>query len=85
MQVISDLFSAGNETVKTTLLWTILFMLHHPEVMAKVKEELDTQIGRDRLPTIDDLPHLPYTESTLLEGMRQASIVPLATTHSTSS
>lgn len=83
MQVVADLFSAGMETVKTTLLWMNVFMLRHPDVMQKVKDELDSVVGRHRMPSIEDIPHLPYTESTLLEGMRRASIVPLATPHAT--
>lgn len=83
MQVVADLFSAGMETVKTTLLWMNVFMLRHPDVMAKVKAELDSVVGRSRMPSVDDMPNLPYTESALLEGMRRASIVPLATTHAT--
>ncbi|KOC66607.1 Cytochrome P450 18a1 [Habropoda laboriosa] len=30
-QILGDLFSAGMETVKTTLEWAIILMLHHPE------------------------------------------------------
>lgn len=82
MQVIGDLFSAGMETIKTTLLWINVFMLRNPQVMRKVQEELDLVVGRSRLPRIEDLPFLPYTESTILEAMRRSSIVPLATTHS---
>lgn len=82
MQVIGDLFSAGMETIKTTLLWINVFMLRNRHVMRKVQEELDLVVGRSRLPRIEDLPFLPYTESTILEAMRRSSIVPLATTHS---
>ncbi|XP_026468203.1 cytochrome P450 18a1-like [Ctenocephalides felis] len=82
MQIIGDLFSAGMETIKTTLLWINVFMLRHPDAMKKVQEELDQVVGRDRLPRIEDLPFLPTTESTILEAMRRSSIVPLATTHS---
>ncbi|XP_055683640.1 cytochrome P450 18a1 [Lutzomyia longipalpis] len=82
MQVIGDLFSAGMETIKTTLLWINVFMLRNTHVMKKVQEELDLVVGRSRLPRIEDLPFLPYTESTILEAMRRSSIVPLATTHS---
>lgn len=78
-----DLFSAGMETVKTSVLWTNLYMLHNPHVMAKVKAELDAVVGRSRMPSIDDMSSLPYTESTILESMRRASIVPLATPHAT--
>ena len=80
-QIIGDLFSAGMETVKTTLQWAVVFLLHHPEVAKTVQEELDQVVGRKRLPKLEDLPYLPYTESTLLEVLRRSSIVPLGTTH----
>ncbi|GBP95127.1 Cytochrome P450 18a1 [Eumeta japonica] len=54
----------------------------NPDVKQRVQEELDSVIGRDRLPTIEDMPNLPYTETTILETLRMSSIVPLATTHS---
>lgn len=82
-QIIGDLFSAGMETIKTTLQWAVVFMLHHPEVMKQVQEELDSIVGRERLPSLEDLPYLPYTESTILEVLRRSSIVPLGTTHAT--
>nr|CAD7439766.1 unnamed protein product [Timema bartmani] len=80
-QIIGDLFSAGMETIKTTLQWSVVFMLHHPEVAKAVQEELDEVVGRKRLPKLEDLAYLPYTESTLLEVLRRSSIVPLGTTH----
>ena len=81
MQVIGDLFSAGMETIKSTLLWTIVFMLRNPKAMKKVQDELDTIVGRHRMPQIEDIQYLPTTETTILEVMRISSIVPLATTH----
>lgn len=82
MQVMGDLFSAGMETIKTTLLWIIVFMLRNPDAKKQVQEELDNIVGRNRMPKIEDLQYLPQTESTILEVMRISSIVPLATTHS---
>lgn len=82
VQVIIDLFSAGMETIKTTLQWINVFMLRNPKDMRRVQDELDQVVGRHRLPTIEDLQYLPITESTILESMRRSSIVPLATTHS---
>lgn len=82
MQVMGDLFSAGMETIKTTLLWLIVFMLRNPQMKKQVQDELDSIVGRSRMPTIDDLRYLPFTESTIYEVMRMSTIVPLATTHS---
>lgn len=82
-QILGDLFSAGMETVKTTLEWAVLLMLHHPEAAKAVQEELDQVVGRSRLPTLEDLPFLPITEATIQEILRRSSIVPLGTTHAT--
>lgn len=82
-QILGDLFSAGMETVKTTLEWAVLLMLHHPEAAKEVQEELDQVVGRSRLPTLEDLPFLPITEATIQEILRRSSIVPLGTTHAT--
>jgi len=32
---------AGMETTSTSMVWTFLFLLHHPEVQAKLHKELD--------------------------------------------
>jgi cytochrome P450 len=36
-----DLFMAGMETTSSSLMWTFLFFLHHPDVQEKVHKELD--------------------------------------------
>ena len=36
-----DLFIAGMETTSSALLWTILYMLHYPEIQARVHAEID--------------------------------------------
>ena len=81
-QIIGDLFSAGMETIKTSLLWAVLYMLREPKIAEKVQEELDNVVGRRRLPTLEDRRNLPYTEAVILEVLRISSVVPLGTTHS---
>ena len=82
-QIILDIFSAGVETLKTTLQWAILFMIHNPEVRRKVQEEIGSVVEGDRLPCMDDMPHLPYTRATIYEVMRRSTVVPMGTTHAT--
>ena len=36
-----DLFLAGMETTSSSLLWTFLYLLHHPEIQSRVHDELD--------------------------------------------
>lgn len=81
VQVIGDLFTAGMETIKTTLEWTVVYMLRNPRVAKAVQEELDQVVGRNRLPTLRDREFLPYTEATILEVLRISSVVPLGSTH----
>ena len=45
-QIIGDMFSAGTETVKTTLQWATVFALREPHLQARVQQELDRVIGR---------------------------------------
>eukprot|EP00092_Neocalanus_flemingeri_P030146 GFUD01032724.1.p1 GENE.GFUD01032724.1~~GFUD01032724.1.p1 ORF type:complete len:547 (+),score=100.67 GFUD01032724.1:119-1759(+) len=82
-QIILDIFSAGVETLKTTLQWAILFMIHNPEVRKKVQAELSSVVEPDRLPCTDDMPLLPYTRATIYEVMRRSTVVPMGTTHAT--
>ena len=82
-QIILDIFSAGVETLKTTLQWAILFMIHNPEVRKRVQEEIGSVVDEDRLPCMDDMTQLPYTRATIYEVMRRSTVVPLGTTHRT--
>jgi cytochrome P450 len=63
------IFLAGHETTANALTWTWYLLSQHPEVEAKLHEELDTVIG-SRLPTTADVPQLPFTEMVLAESMR---------------
>ena len=80
---VADLFIAGTETTSTTLKWALLYMITNEKIQRKVQEELDTVIGPDRMPSLRDRPNLPYTEATILEIQRKASIVPLGVPRAT--
>jgi cytochrome P450 len=62
-------FGAGHETTSGALTWTFYLLSQHPEVEAKLLEEINRVLG-DRLPTFNDLPNLPYTEMIIKESMR---------------
>ncbi|KAL3883906.1 hypothetical protein ACJMK2_030136 [Sinanodonta woodiana] len=81
--LVGDLFGAGTETTSTTLLWAVLYLLHYPDVQEKCYDEIQTVLGMERLPSLDDRSHLPYCEATILETLRIAAVVPLAVPHAT--
>ncbi|XP_053672998.1 methyl farnesoate epoxidase-like [Anopheles nili] len=76
-----DLFQASIETISSVLGFAFQYMLHHPDVMSRVQQELDGVIGPDRLPTANDRARLPYTEAVILEVERIATIVPGSLVH----
>jgi len=63
------IFLAGYETVANALSWTWLLLGQNPAAEAKLHAELDSALG-GRLPTLEDLPRLPYTEMVVAESMR---------------
>ncbi|KAL3884082.1 hypothetical protein ACJMK2_030304 [Sinanodonta woodiana] len=81
--LVGDLFGAGTETTSTTLLWAILYLLHYPDVQEKCFDEIQTVLGLERFPSLDDRSHIPYCEATILETLRITVVAPLAVPHAT--
>ena len=48
-----------------------------PQVQSRAQAELDAVIGRDRLPTFNDRPRLPYIEALCKELLRWRMITPI--------
>lgn len=63
------LFLAGHETTANALNWTWYLLSQNPEAEAKLHAELDAVLD-SRVPAIDDVPHLKFTEAVLAESMR---------------
>ncbi|HQZ98159.1 MAG TPA: cytochrome P450 [Pyrinomonadaceae bacterium] len=63
------LFLAGHETTANALTWTWYLLSQNPEAEAKFHAEID-RVLNGRVPTIDDIPNLKYTEHVLAESMR---------------
>jgi cytochrome P450 len=61
--------AAGTETTANTLYGFIQAMVLFPAVQQKAQEELDRVVG-DRLPTIEDMPNLPYIGLCVKESLR---------------
>ena len=78
-----DLFGAGTETTSSTLLWGILFLLHHPEVRDNIHKEIDNVMEDKPLASWADRESLPYTCAVINEILRMSSIVQTGLPHQT--
>jgi len=63
------LFMAGHETTAVALSWTWYLLAQHPEIDARLADELRAVLG-GRAPTAADLPRLKYAEMIVSESMR---------------
>lgn len=60
---------AGYDTTSRGLTWTWHLLGQHPDAYDWLQEEVRGVLN-GRLPTFDDLPHLPYTQMVVQESLR---------------
>ncbi|KAI0066989.1 cytochrome P450 [Artomyces pyxidatus] len=75
------MYIAGSETTSAALAWWMLAVVTHLEAQIRAQAELDTVVGRARVPTFADLPHLPYVAAMVKEALRWRSVGPLGMPH----
>ncbi|KAI8558947.1 hypothetical protein RHMOL_Rhmol04G0136000 [Rhododendron molle] len=74
---LMELFMAGTETVSVALQWTLAELINHPEVYKKLRDEIRTVVGSDRLVEESDVPNLPYLQAVVKEGLRLHAPAPM--------
>ena len=81
---VMTIFLAGHETTANALTWTFYLLSEYPSVEAKLYEELKSVLGNGngngskhdanrlglRIPAVEDIPNLEYTEKIVRESMR---------------
>lgn len=65
--------------------WFSALIPAYPEIQKKAQDELDSVVGRDRLPTIEDEKNLPYCHAIVKEVERVHNPFWLGTPHVASS
>ncbi|KAI0066978.1 cytochrome P450 [Artomyces pyxidatus] len=75
------MYAAGAETTSAVMSWWSLAMLAYPETQKRAQAELDAVVGRTRMPTFADLPHLPYIRAMVKEALRWRPVDPVGLPH----
>lgn len=72
---VKTIYAAGHETTSNALSWVWYLLAQHPDVLAQLQAEVDAVLN-GRIPTLADLPNLPYTTKVFKEGLRLYPAVP---------
>jgi cytochrome P450 len=57
--------------------WFLVAMLLSPDIQKRAQAELDSVIGRERLPTFEDRPKLPFVDAVCREILRWYPVAPI--------
>ncbi|NJN16287.1 MAG: cytochrome P450 [Oscillochloris sp.] len=63
------LFAAGHETSSNALTWALLLLEQHPQVLADLHDELQTELHGDA-PSLEQLARLPLLDRVVQEVLR---------------
>ncbi|KAI0027033.1 cytochrome P450 [Vararia minispora EC-137] len=80
-EAFGAIFGAASDTTVAAISAFILAMTLFPDVQARAHGELDTVVGRDRLPAFSDRPNLPYIDALVHELLRWSPVVPQGVPH----
>jgi cytochrome P450 len=72
---VITLFIAGHETTALTLTWLLALLDGQPEVIARMRREVDDVLG-DRDPGFEDVPKLSYVRKVVDETLRMRPPAP---------
>ncbi|TRM60432.1 cytochrome P450 [Schizophyllum amplum] len=72
---IVNLLVAGRDTTSGTLSFGIYKLAEHPDILAKLREEILDKVGATRRPTFEDIRDMKYLRAFLNEVLRLYPIV----------
>ncbi|KAL4897159.1 cytochrome P450 [Aspergillus ambiguus] len=82
MAILASAFMIGGvETTAAIMQWFSALIPAYPEIQKKAQAELDSVVGRDRLPTVEDEKDLPYCHAIIKEVERVHNPFWLGTPH----
>ena len=61
---------AGTDTSAISVQWVIAELINHPKVFKKLRGEINSVVGPNRLVRESDIPNLPYLHTVVKETLR---------------
>ncbi|KAF7367008.1 Cytochrome P450 [Mycena sanguinolenta] len=68
---------AGRDTVTCLTTFTIYMLAEHPDVLAKLRQEIFERLGEKGRPSVDDIKDMKYLRAVLNETLRLYPPVPI--------
>ncbi|CAI9090233.1 OLC1v1024961C1 [Oldenlandia corymbosa var. corymbosa] len=72
-----NLIAGGSDSTTVTLTWAVARVMKNPQILEKVKAEVDFHVGKDRRVTDADIPKLVYLQAVVKETLRLYPAGPL--------
>nr|AKH03520.1 cytochrome P450 3130A1 [Paracyclopina nana] len=83
LSILVDFFIAGSDTTSNSINWAMLYMIKHPDIQSKVRQELDAKVGPNKRARMSERHLTPYTEAVIHEIQRKGNILPASVFHQT--
>ena len=76
LETFKSILVLSPQTV-SAILSALLAIVLRPDLQARAQAELDAATGRERLPTFEDRPRLPFVDALCKETQRWRPVTPL--------
>ena len=80
--ILGTLLEGGLDTTTAGVEYFTIASVLYPESVKKAREELDSIVGQNRLPSFDDTSKLPYVNAFVKEVLRWRPMLPMGIPHS---
>ena len=78
---LQNMILGGSDTTMATLTWAISLLLNNRHVLKRAQDELDAEVGRERIVSESDISKLVYIQAIVKETLRLYPVVPLSAQH----
>ncbi|XVE61223.1 hypothetical protein DITRI_Ditri06bG0022200 [Diplodiscus trichospermus] len=72
-----DIFMAGTDTSSSAMQWAMAELINHPKAFQKLRDEVNSVVGSNRIVKESDVQNLPYLRAVIRETLRLHPSAPL--------